>query len=393
LRRRRWKLAAVCAALWSGLAASPALADDAAEAREIFKRGVASFQKGDFATALAEFERADQVRHVPAITYNIARARESLGRAQAAIDAYEAYAAEAGEKGDFASAAAVAIAQIKARSTRLRIDTKPPGATVRIDDVELRDRTPVGVYVFRGVHRIGVELEDWKEQREYDAPGGGSTGELVFVRGAAPPATPPPSPPSPAPPAPAPPSPPPGPTKAELDGLMGGAALSLTAYSFFGSAEESSGVEQTTSDTTAKGLVFGLTIDVGYALSKKNAVVARGFAGFGSSESDLASIGAGGVAWSHRLSDRWWVGAGVVLGSSAADSDGTAREPVAGATRDADVSFQTDLAIGPTVELAYALDQNEDGQWIAALLPGLLVSTGAEQSTLFVPLVIGYRWF
>jgi tetratricopeptide (TPR) repeat protein len=364
---------------------------DVQQAREHFKKGVEHFKKGEHASALAEFEKADKAQHAAAITYNIARVRENLGQAQKAVDAYEAYIAEAGQAGEFTSAATVAIAQIKARATQLRIESDPPGATVRVDGERLVRATPVEVYVFAGGHRVEIELGSWREERVYDAPGKASIGQLMFVRGEAPP-----PPPAPAPvvkiirertvPA------APRPTKPTLAGLMGGAALSLSGYQFLGSAEEGDGQQQTTSDRAAAGVAFGLAIDVGYAVSAKTALLARVFAAFGESRDDLATLAAGGPALTTRLGERWWLGGGLILGSGNADSDATA-EPVAGAERDADVTFRTNFALGPMFELTYALGLNEDGQWVVSILPGLLLTTSAEQSTLFLPLVIGYRWF
>jgi len=57
------------------------------------------------------------------------------------------------------------------------------------------------------------------------------------------------------------------------------------------------------------------------------------------------------------------------------------------------ITVATDLALGPALELGYVIDQNEDGHWLAELLPTALLSTSGEPSTLYVPLVVGYRWF
>jgi hypothetical protein len=365
-------------------------AADVQQAREHFKKGVEHFKKGEHASALAEFEKADQAQHAAAITYNVARVRESLGHAQKAIDAYDAYIAEAGQAGEFTSAATVAIAQIRARSTQLRIESDPSGATVRIDGERLARATPVDVYVFAGSHRVELELGSWREERAYDAPGKGSIGQLMFVRTEAP------QPPPPAPvvkiirertvPVVS------RPTKPTLSGLMGGAALSLSGYQFLGSAEETDAQQQTRSDSAASGVAFGLAIDVGYALNAKTALLARVFAAFGESRDDLATLAAGGPVLTTRLGERWWAGGGLILGSGNADSDATT-EPVLGAEQDSDVTFRTNFALGPMVELTYALGLNEDGQWVVSILPGLLLTTSSDQSTLFLPLVIGYRWF
>src|SRR5262245_59644132 len=146
------------------LAVAPsAHADPADAARDAFKAGVAAFQNGDFETALAKFREAEAQKPAPAITYNIARTLEQLERPQAAVAAYEAYVAAAGENGEFTSASTLAIAQIKARSTRLRIESQPPGASVVLDGEKLDEKTPTSVLVPRGTHVIELELDGWKE--------------------------------------------------------------------------------------------------------------------------------------------------------------------------------------------------------------------------------------
>jgi hypothetical protein len=373
------------AILVTALLFAPGLrADDADPARPLFQKGVAAFQSGDYAGALEQFRAADAARHSPSITYNIARALEKLERPQAAVNAYEAFLGEVGAGGELTSAATLAIAQIKAKSTRLRIESTPPGATVTLDGETLTDRTPVTVLVTRGPHELVLTSGNWREARSYDAPGGGGTGELVFVHTEA--TRPPAAAPAPRPRPRARPRPP------EIDGLMGSAGLSLSVYRFIGAPEKNDGTSQTTADSAPTGLVFGLAFDFGYALSTKTALLLRGFGGLGSSENTLASLGALAPVISWRASRRWWLGAGVAVGAGSADSDASRRD-LLGAQSDASIAFQTAFALGPCLELSFVIDQNEGGHWIASLLPTTLFSLGGGQSTLFLPLMAGYRWF
>jgi len=363
-------------------------------ARTLFSEGVRLLLAGDPAAALQRFIDADRLHHAPNITYNIARARESLGQAQAAIDAYEAYLGEADRDAELASAATVAIAQIKARSTRLLIRSRPAGARVHVDGIALGDPTPVSVYVLRGRHHIALSLDTWKDQRSYDAKGGGDRDEIELARPEAP------RPPSASVARPKQRATPrkhrkPAPEQERdtlrLSGLMGGAALTLSVYRFVGTAEESNNSGTTTADSAPSGLVFGLNIDAGYALSEKTALLVRGFGGLGSSEDDLASLLAGGPVAAFRLSSSWWFGMGLILGSSVADSDATTR-PIGGLSRDAQVTYRTDFALGPTLELSYAIAETRDGQLLLSIFPSMLVTTQEKQSTLFAPLVLGFRW-
>jgi tetratricopeptide (TPR) repeat protein len=393
-RASRWALGFALAA-GCALGPWPARADEASteRAREQFRRGVALFEKGDFVGALEAFEGSDRERHAPPITYNIARAREALGRAQSALDAYEEYLAEAGEQGEYTSAATLAVAQIKARSSRVRVESEPAGVAVRVDGALLAERTPVTVLLFRGLHRVSVEAQGWNEGRDHVAAGGGASETLRFVR---PPAgageraagtkdsrvvaAGAPSADRPAGDAPV------------LDGMTGGVGVCFTYLAFVNRAEEQTPTETNSADAKAKGLVFGLTLEVGYALGRSTALMLRGFGGLGSAEKEVASLGAAGLVASTRLGPRGWVGGGALLGVGRSSSDATATS-IVGAQRDSTIAYHTDLAVGPMLELGYALGQNEDGQWIVSALPGLLLSTGPSQSTLVVPIAFGHRWF
>jgi hypothetical protein len=363
-----------------------ASADGKQTARDAFQAGVRAFQAGDYGGALTRFQEADAAAHAPAITYNLARALEKLERPQDALEAYEAYLVETSEGGEFTSSAIVAISQIKARATRLSIESTPSGAEITLDGKKLSTKTPVALLVSRGSHQISLRLDDWNETRTYDAPGGGASGELVFVRSMA--APPPPIAPAKAAPKVLVPPPPPAP---QLQGLVISAGISLSAYRFIGTADESSGGGQKTADSAAGGLVFGLALDAGYAVTPRTALLLRLFGGLGSSHQALATIGAGGPVISHHLSDRWWVGGGLAVGAGRADADATTQE--SDALLDSQITFKTNFALGPTLEVGYVLDQNDDGHWLVALMPTLLVTTSSRESTLFVPLVLGYRWY
>lgn len=368
------------------LASGRAHADGKQAARDAFQSGVKAFQAGDYGAALGKFQEADSAAHSPAITYNVARTLEKLDRPQEALDAYEAYVAEVGEGGEFTSSAVVAISQIKARATRLSIESTPPGAEVTLDGKKLSSKTPVSLLVARGPHQISLHLDNWNETRSYEAPGGGSSGQLVFVRSEAPATAPAPAP----KPAPLALAPPPAVTP-HLQGLVISAGLSLSAYRFLGTADERAGTAQTRSDSTAGGLIFGLALDAGYALGPRTALLLRLFGGLGSSEQALATIGAAGPVISYHWQDSWWVGGGLAVGAGRADADATTEK--SNALLDSQITFKTNFALGPTLELAYVLDQNSDGHWLLGTMPTLLVTTSSRESTLIIPLVLGYRWY
>ena len=99
---------------------------------------------------------------------------------------------------------------------------------------------------------------------------------------------------------------------------------------------------------------------------------------------------------SARLHRQWWFGGGVLVGAGRAESeaisDASVGQPLVQTSRESQITYRTDFALGPMLELSYALGENEDGQWILSMFPGTLFTTGTEHSTLFVPFVIGHRW-
>lgn len=364
----RWSLLPVFVAALSFTL--PARADEA-EARAHLKKGVELFQRSEPAAALEEFEAADRAHHSPAITYNIARAREALGHAHSAIAAYETYISEAGAGGELTSAATLAVAQLKTKCTRLQVVTTPSGARIRVDGVLIDETSPATVYLLRGKHNIAVELGGWNDLADFDSKGTG-TGKIELTKPEAPKPEKPDAPP---PPAPAPAKP--VPVKLiEPKGIMGGFGLSFYGYTFVNKEDDA--------EEKPSGVVFGVELEAGYALSTKTAVLFRALLGLGSKEGSAATLGAGGPVVSFRVDDDLWLGGGVIFGASQADAT---------AEREGEVTAETDTAFGPTAEISYAFSNDNTGQWLISLLPGMLITTTEEQSTIFVPLVIGHRWF
>jgi hypothetical protein len=66
------------------------------EGKAAFAAGKAAFDRGDFPTALAEFQRANAIAPAPTLFYNIGVTYERMGRYRDAADAFERYLREAG---------------------------------------------------------------------------------------------------------------------------------------------------------------------------------------------------------------------------------------------------------------------------------------------------------
>jgi hypothetical protein len=89
-------------AFLTSLAAASALADDA-PAKQHFDAGAAAYDAGRYADAAWEFEAARAAGPSPELDFNVGRARDRMGDAKAAVEAYGRYlaarpgAADAGE--------------------------------------------------------------------------------------------------------------------------------------------------------------------------------------------------------------------------------------------------------------------------------------------------------
>jgi hypothetical protein len=359
--------------------ASGAHADDASieAARAEFNKGVELFEKDDFLGALDRFEKADKEHHSPVITYNIARAKESLGQAQAAYEAYEAYVSEAGAQGDFLDAASVAIARLKTRTTRLRVETTPAGAAVRVDGTLLKDPSPTAILVFRGHHHVEVQLGTWTEGRDAQAEGTGNALTMKLDR------PPPPA-------APVLKAPPPKPApEHKFGGMTFGLGWSLNYSALVHKANFQGAASE---DYKTSSIRFGLVLESGYAFTPRHAVLVRGHCGLGSDAMALFSLGhlTAGLSW--RATNRWWLGMSALL-ASVDKKLGATYSPLIGAQEDKSVRVTSDAAVGPMLEAGIVLGDSDEGQWVVSLYPSVLIGTQEGHSTMVVPLALSYRWY
>ena len=129
-------LAAVCCALASSLAGSPAHAQRPEhDARRLFDEGVELLHDGRFAEALQRFERARNLREVPAVMLNLALAQRGVGRYVDAERSLTRYLELASGRVDHDRATQVRELQREIRSAiahlTLRVEGDPP--TVSLD--------------------------------------------------------------------------------------------------------------------------------------------------------------------------------------------------------------------------------------------------------------------
>ncbi len=384
----RWSATAAIALL-SIAHAAPARADDVTSAREHFAEGVKRFEAGEFDAARALFLQADGEHHAAVIRYNLARAEERLGHLQAAVDGYEAYAAEAGEQGELTAASTLAIAQIKARATRLRIESSPPEAKVTVDGLVLREPSPTSLLVAAGKHHVLVEGSGWKEERDIDAPGGGAAVSLVVTHDGASPAAnaaggadagngasaPVPAKPGapgyvgPRPDIDRPPPPPPVP-----DGVVFGASFEIVPYYLLGVTTPGANNAKPTGAVLA-----GFEGAVGYAIAEHADLLAKGSFAVGPEGKPTIAWWAGpGI--SLRLAEPLWVGATFLAASLE--------------TRANDARYGTDVVFGAQVEASWAVLTKWYGQWMITAQPGVILTERKNDNTaLMLPLSFGVRTF
>ena len=292
------------------------------------------FADGDFEGARRLFQQADHEHHAPTIVYNLARAEERLNHVQAAVDAYERYLAEAGLTAEFAEPAAIAVADLRAHSCRVRIESKPPGARAFVDGNPLPETTPTVILLPVGLHHVVVEGDTWRAATDIQTAAG--VGQTVGLDRPEAPMPPPPPPPPPT----ATPHPPPigkQPTdKPGPSGLVYGGSFVLAPFLFLGATVPASNT--TTNPTTGAvttnnlansktqyGFEAAMSAEVGYAFAPRAEIVIRALGGIGSTchQPFDSHIIVGGPAINYRVTD--------IFGSGRAAS--AARRRRAGANR------------------------------------------------------------
>lgn len=356
--------------------------DDVTRARAVFADGVRRFQAGDWEGARRLFLAADRAHHAPSITYNIGLAEEKLGHPQAAVDRFEAYLAEAGDTGELGPAAASAIAQIKARSTRLRLDTRPPGGRLFVDGAPLAERAPTTVLVPAGQHVIVAQHAGATTEEVVEAQGGGETLTRVLEAAAssdAKAAEPPPSrmavAPAPAtPPPPEAPRPSPAARNAALDGVTWGASFAVVPMYMFGVTTPGADNRD-----AAASILAGAIGEVGLALTENVEVVARALVGVGpDAKPSYGYLGGPGLAF--RIGSSLWAGASFTGGRIETRAHGA--------------RYGTDLVFGAMFEVSLTVLRKPYGEWLVGVQPGvLLTQQRQDNTTFFFPFTLGVRAF
>lgn len=160
----RWTLAA--SALMTALAGvAHAQESDArmAEARARFDPAVAIFEQGDYAGALAEFQRIyDLLEGHPRrffVLYNVARCHEALFRYDTALDTYQRYLREGGVGTQYEQDTRQRISALEQRLATLIVESNV-SAEVWIDG-HLVGQAPGPVRVTAGTHNVELRARGY----------------------------------------------------------------------------------------------------------------------------------------------------------------------------------------------------------------------------------------
>lgn len=145
-------------------------------AREAFAQGEELYRAGDYAGALAAFEKAESTQPSPAAQYNIGRCYERLGKPAEAVAAYERYLAGAPDAADHQAVTehtAELRQQLPAQGS-LTVAVEPPGAAVRVDEAPA-EPAPVEKLLPAGHHVVLAELGGYSPaRRDVELSAGGS---------------------------------------------------------------------------------------------------------------------------------------------------------------------------------------------------------------------------
>ncbi|MBO6935962.1 MAG: PEGA domain-containing protein [Deltaproteobacteria bacterium] len=153
-----------------GAAAQEAEAEAPAEsaepdARELFLRGQAAYERGDYEDAVAAWEAGYALDPRPLLQYNLGQAYERLGELPKAVGAFEAYLEHASPSDPNQQRARAQLAAIRERlgRTSIVVTGGPEGATILIDGEDHgRTPRPDPIAVSPGSHQVEIVLEGYR---------------------------------------------------------------------------------------------------------------------------------------------------------------------------------------------------------------------------------------
>ena len=140
---------------------------DLQEAKLHFQQAVALFNDGNFNAALAEFQRAYDLRPSPGVLYNIGLTQKALFRYDEAVDTLERYLAEETKLSPERRAECIQLTtEMKALLAPITIAIEPAGASVSVDGRSV-GKAPLAraLRLAAGSHTIETTADGWKSQK------------------------------------------------------------------------------------------------------------------------------------------------------------------------------------------------------------------------------------
>lgn len=135
------------------VATTPAFAQGTSEAGKHFQRGVALFNEADYAGALVEFKKANELAPNPAVLFNIGQTQYQLRSYAAALTTFERFLAEAPPSAEHRSEAQSSLETLKSRVGKVDI-AATEGSEIAIDDESVGTAPLAPVVVSVGKRRI-----------------------------------------------------------------------------------------------------------------------------------------------------------------------------------------------------------------------------------------------
>jgi len=145
--------------------AAPAVADDAARAKEIFKVAQRLYKEARYADAIVKFEEAFQLKPSPVIIYNIGKCHEQLGDVPKAMRSYRDYlrlSPDAKDKDTVGDAIANLERRLKEKGLQqLLVFADPVTALIEVDGKVLGN-SPASVELTAGNHKLLVKADGYE---------------------------------------------------------------------------------------------------------------------------------------------------------------------------------------------------------------------------------------
>ncbi len=146
------------------LIARTAHADDREEARKAFAEGQTADKAEDWQSAIEHYLHAYELVPHHFALYNIARDYERLGQLREASTWYVRYVEVAPPSGDRDKVQKL-LGELKLRPAKLTVQSTPSGARVTIDG-QRAGITPYSAQIRGGGHRVAVELDAQRDERD-----------------------------------------------------------------------------------------------------------------------------------------------------------------------------------------------------------------------------------